>query len=110
MMTMMQAHTLIRNGDMPMEKMLETMRRFILHTLPSKCTVLSLSRKWLTTHTIPMNCDMTVAVAAPRIPHPNRKMKRGARMRLANTVTIDVSIAFFGYPVARITLFSPIMV
>ena len=31
-------------------------------------------------------------------------------MTFAKTVTKDVSIAFLGYPVARITLFRPIMV
>ena len=31
-------------------------------------------------------------------------------MILTTTVTIEVSIAFFGYPVARITLFKPIIV
>ena len=31
-------------------------------------------------------------------------------MIFATTVTIEVSIAFFGYPVARITLFRPIIV
>ena len=31
-------------------------------------------------------------------------------MILDTTVTMEVSIAFFGYPVARITLFKPIMV
>lgn len=37
-------------------------------------------------------------------------MKTGAMMTLAITVTRDVNMAFFGYPVARITLFNPIMV
>ena len=32
------------------------------------------------------------------------------RYRLERTVAMEVIIAFFGYPVARITLFSPIIV
>lgn len=53
---------------------------------------------------------MTVARAAPRMPQPNWKMKMGARMMLHTTVVSDVSMAFFGWPVARITWLSPIMV
>ena len=107
---MAEAQTFIRNGDMPIAKILPTILRFIFHTFPSKCTVLSCLKKWLTTHTIPINCEITVAVAAPLIPHSKWKIKIGARIMFATTVTIEVNIAFFGYPVARITLFNPIIV
>ena len=45
---------------------------------------------------MPINCEMTVAVAAPRIPQSKWKMKIGARIMLHTTVTIEVSIAFLG--------------
>ena len=86
---MAHAHTFIRKGDIPMAKILSTILRFIFQIFPSKCTVLSFLTKWLTTHTIPINCEITVAVAAPLIPHSKWKIKIGARMMLATTVTIE---------------------
>ena len=107
---MTQAHTFMRKGDMPIEKMLLMMRFFSFQKSGRKRTKLSLLRKCFTTHTIPMNCEITVAVAAPRIPQSKWKIKIGARMMLQTTVTMEVNIAFLGYPVARIILFSPIIV
>lgn len=107
---MIHAVTFMAKGDIPMEKILPMMRFFIFQKPGMKWTKLSLLRKWFTTHIIPINCDRTVAIAAPRIPQPKWKMKTGAMMTLAITVTRDVNMAFFGYPVARITLFNPIMV
>ena len=72
-----------------MAKILSTILRFIFQIFPSKCTVLSFLTKWLTTHTIPINCEITVAVAAPLIPHSKWKIKIGARIMFATTVTID---------------------
>ena len=66
------------------------MRFFIFQNPRCRRTTLVFCRKWLTTHTRPMNCEMTVAVAAPRIPQSNWKMKMGARIMLQTTVTIDV--------------------
>ena len=66
---MAQAQTFIRKGDMPIAKIFSTILPFIFQTFPSKCTVLSFLQKWFTTHTIPISCEITVAVAAPRIPH-----------------------------------------
>ena len=108
--TMTHAVTFIRNGDIPMDNILLMIRFFIFQNPRCRRTTLVFCRKWLTTHTMPMNCEMTVAVAAPRIPQSNWKMKMGARIMLQTTVTIDVSIAFLGYPVARMILFRPIMV
>jgi len=93
-----------------MEKMLLIMRFFIFQKPGCKRTMLVFCRKWLTTHIMPINCEMTVAVAAPRIPQSKWKMKIGARIMLHTTVTIEVSIAFLGYPVARMMLFNPIIV
>ena len=58
---------------------------------------------------MPMNCERMVAMPAPRIPHSSQKMNMGANTMLQPTVSIDESMAFLGYPVARITLLSPIM-
>ena len=77
---------------------------------PRNAMLYNLSRKCFTTHTIPINCEITVAVAAPRIPQSKWKIKIGARMMLQTTVTMEVNIAFLGYPVARMILFSPIIV
>ncbi len=65
---MAQAQTFIRKGDMPIAKILLYNPSFHFPDLSSKCTVLSFLQKWLTTHTIPISCEITVAVAA-RIPH-----------------------------------------
>ena len=96
MITMTHAVTFIRNGDIPMENMLLIMRFFIFQNPGCNRTILVFCRKWLTTHTIPMNCEMTVAVAAPRMPQSKWKIKIGASMMLQTTVTIEVSMAFLG--------------
>ena len=76
--TMTQAHTFIKKGDIPIEKILLMMRFFSFQKSGRKRTKLSLSRKCFTTHTIPINCEITVAVAAPRIPQSKWKIKIGA--------------------------------
>ena len=43
-------------------------------------------------------------------PQSKWKIKIGARMMLQTTVTMEVNIAFLGYPVARMILFNPIIV
>ena len=73
--TMTQAHTFIKKGDIPIEKILLMMRFFSFQKSGRKRTKLSLSRKCFTTHTIPINCEITVAVAAPRIPQSKWKIK-----------------------------------
>ena len=105
-----QAHTFSKNGDMPMEKMLETIFQRSRNVPCRKCTVLFGLRKWLNTHTIPTHCDNTVAIAAPRMPHFSQKMNIGARMMFMPTVNTAESMAFCGYPVARMMWLSPNMV
>ena len=61
-------------------------------------------QKWRITHAKPTICEMRVAEAAPVIPHWKTKMKSGARMKLMTTVNIMEYIAFWGYPVERMTL------
>lgn len=107
---MIHAVTFMAKGDIPMEKILPMMRFFIFQKPGMKWTKLSLLRKWFTTHIIPINCDRTVAIVAPRIPQPKWKMKTGAMMTFGNNCHQGCQHGLFGYPVARITLFNPIMV
>lgn len=93
-----------------MEKMLETIFQRSRNVPCRKCTVLFGLRKWLNTHTIPTHCDNTVAIAAPRMPHFSQKMNIGARMMFMPTVNTAESMAFCGYPVARMMWLSPNMV
>ena len=104
---MAQAHTFIRKGDIPIEKMLLMMRFFSFQKSGRKRTKLSLLRKCFTTQTNAINCAQTVAVAAPRIPQSNTKINNGASNTLIITVVIVAIIAFCGWPEARSTAFSP---
>lgn len=70
---MIHAVTFMAKGDIPIEKILPMMRFFIFQKPGIKWTKLSWLRKWFTTHTIPINCDRTVAMAAPEFPNRNGK-------------------------------------
>jgi hypothetical protein len=70
-----------------------------------KRTVLLCRKKCGVEQSVPTTCEQTVANAAPRIPHPRTKMKRGASTRFTPTVNSMPDIAFLGYPEARIKLF-----
>ena len=52
-------------------------------------------------------CASTVAYAAPLMPNPKVKMKRGSKMALMTTVAIVADIATWGCPVLRRALFNP---
>ena len=54
-----------------------------------------------------MICASTVAMAAPRMPHPNPKMKIGSRTALMTTVMIVAYIDLRGCPEALSTEFRP---
>lgn len=51
---------------------------------------------------------MTVAIAAPRIPMPNAKIKIGSRIRLATAPITTEIIPVVAYPWALIKGFMPV--
>ena len=53
-------------------------------------------------------CDNTVAIAAPRIPSPNTKIKTGSRIRLAIAPIATENIPVVAYPCALINGFIPV--
>ena len=91
-----------------MENILATTRTFTREYRRSKWIKFFLFAKLTSTHTIATVWDTTVANAAPRIPQSNENINIGAKIILHPTVNNDENIALRGYPVALITLFSPI--
>jgi len=58
--------------------------------------VFFLLKKWLITHTAVTNMEMSVAIAAPRIPHSNTNRNSGARIQFRIAPIMLVSIALPG--------------
>ena len=68
MITTTQAHTFMRKGDKPMDRMERTTAARSRYTPAVKWTVLSFLQKWATIQVRATHCEQTVARAAPRIP------------------------------------------
>lgn len=64
--------------------------------------------KWHSTHMNEAVWPHTVAQAAPDMPQSNTNINVGASTRLTATDSRADTMAFLGYPVARIRLLSPI--
>ena len=58
-------------------------------------------------HKAAINCEMTVARAAPRTPMPSKKIKTGSNSRLQTAPMETVSMPVFAKPCALINEFKP---
>ena len=86
----------MEKGETPMARIAQTMRLSRLKQPRRKWMRLSLLRKCPITKTAPTAMEMTVAIAAPRIPISKTKMKIGSRMMFITAPANIVSIAFLG--------------
>ena len=102
-----EAQIFIKNGASPIERILPTI-------FQSKWNASRLNRKndffeQKCDNAIEKatNCEITVAAAEPRMPHPNLKIKSGLSTRLTATEVSIIAIDLRGFPDARIISFIP---
>lgn len=79
-----------------MDRMPVTMAFFRFQMPLRKWTALDLSEKWMSTRAMPAIWAISVASAAPVMPHLSQKMKMGARTMLMPTESRVEPMAFFG--------------
>ena len=56
------------------------------------------------------HCEITVAIAAPRTPNPNAKIKNGSSSKLATAPIATENIPMVEYPCALINGFIPMAI
>jgi len=105
--TIKQDARFIMKGDIPMAKELRTIFLRSLKMPLWKCNSSFGLLNTLNCQSKAKNCAKTVAVAAPRMPHPNTKINSGASNTLITTVETVAIMAFLGCPAARNVAFNP---
>ena len=105
--TTKQAQAFIVKGDIPMPRMflIKSQRGWKVPRL--KCNNSFLLQKMLTCQQSAVACARMVAMAAPRMPHPNTQMKIGSRSVFKATVNMVAYIACLGFDADRSTAFIP---
>ena len=91
----------IKKGDMPIESERHAILMSNLNISREKCSTLFLSQSILTIQISAITCARMVAIAAPRMPILNTKMKIGSMMVLSTTASMVASIARRGRPEER---------
>ena len=92
-MTMKQEATFIRKGARPIDKESRAILESIRKMPRCRRTTSFLPQRMRMTQMSDTTCANIVAMAAPRMPHPKPKMKRGSSMAFSTTVTIVAAIA-----------------